>query len=103
VPYSVQCYVPRRAFEALDMPTIIAVAKLAGVERPRVESSTHKIPDYVPAGSVRVTCSMAMAACLVEAFTQQTERAENKQDGALVVDSALAAKALLDGMDEARR
>lgn len=103
MPYSVQCYLPRRAFDALDMRTIIAVAKLAGVERPRVESSTHRIPDSVPAGSVRVTCSLDMAACLVEAFTQQTERAEKKQDGALVVDSALAAKALLDGMAEAQR
>jgi hypothetical protein len=103
VPYSVQCYLPRRAFDALDMPAIITVAKMAGVERPRVESSTHKIPDYVPAGSVRVTCSLEMAACLVEAFTQQTERAEKKHEGALVVDSALAAKALLDGMEEANR
>ena len=59
---AVQTYVPRRAFEALDLPLVVKLAKLAGVDRPRVESSTHKIPANIPAGSTRVTCSLEMEA-----------------------------------------
>lgn len=93
---SVQAYLPRLAFEALDLKMIIAVAKLAGVDRPRVESSTFRIPAEQPASSVRVTCSLEMATCLIEAFTQQAERASARQDGPLIHASAAAAKALLD-------
>lgn len=96
---SVQAYLPRLAFDALDLKTIVAVAQLAGVERTRVESSTHKIPSEQPAASVRVTCSLEMALCLIEALRQQAARADERQEGALVVSSALAVKALLDAIE----
>lgn len=100
---SVQCYLPRLAFDALDVPAIIAVARIAGVERPRIESSTHKIPDSQPAGSIRITTSLDMALCLVEAFAQRAGKAETEQNGALIVACAKAVKSLFDAIDETRK
>ncbi len=100
---TVQCYLPRLAFEALDMPALVALARIAGVERPRVESSTHKIPASQPASSVRVTTNLEMALCLVEAFKQQAATAEAKGNGPLLIASAQAVKALFDAIDEARQ
>jgi hypothetical protein len=82
---AVQTYVPTRAFDALDMPLIVRLARLAGIDRPRIESSTHKIPSNIPAGSTRVTCSLEMAHALVEAFGQQAMRADERKDGERVL------------------
>jgi hypothetical protein len=99
---SVQTYIPRRAFDALDMPLIIKLARLAGIDRPRIESSTHKIPGNQPAGSVRITCSLEMALALVEAFRQQATRAEERGEPELLVASAHAVGKLFAAIDEAR-
>jgi hypothetical protein len=99
---AVQTYVPRRAFDALELPLIVHLAKLAGVDRPRVESSIHKIPSSIPAGSTRITCSLEMAFALVEAFKQQAMRAEGR-DADLVISSALAVANLLAAIDEYHR
>lgn len=99
----VQTYVPRRAFDALDLPKIVQIAKLAGIARPRVESSTHKIPANMPAGSIRLTCSWEMALALVEAFRQQAARAEDRQDGDLLIATAKTVAALLAAIDDLQR
>jgi hypothetical protein len=96
---AVQTYVPRRAFDALDLTLIVQLAKIAGVDRPRIESSTHKIPSNIVAGSVRLTCSLEMALALVESFRQQAVRAEGR-DADLVISSATACTALLAAIDE---
>ena len=77
---SVQAYLPRRAFEALDLPLIVRIATLAGIDRPRIESSTHKIPSNIPAGSTRVTCSREMALALVEALRTPGPRRHAEHD-----------------------
>lgn len=97
---SVQTYVPTRAFDALDMPLIVQLAKLAGIDRPRIESSTHKIPSSVPAGSTRVTCSLEMALALVEAFRQQARTAETAGDAALLVATTRAVTALFEAIED---
>lgn len=97
---SVQTYVPRRAFDTLDMPLIVRLARLAGIDRPRIEASTHKIPSSIPAGSTRITCSLEMALGLVEAFRQQAAQADARQDGELVIATAGAVKALLDAIED---
>ena len=96
----VQTYLPRRAFEALDLPLIVKLARLAGVDQPRVEYSTHKIPGNIPAGSIRVTCSFEMALALVEAFKQQALRAEERGESALLVGSTTTVAALLAAIEE---
>ncbi len=99
---SVQAYLPRRAFDALDLPLIVKLAKLAGIDSPRIESSTFKIPSNQAAGSVRITCSLEMALALLEAFRQQALRSEGK-DGELVIATAHAVGALLAAIDDTRR
>lgn len=99
----VQTYVPRRAFDALDLPKIVQIAKLAGIDHPRVEYSTHKIPASIPVGSTRLTCSWEMALALVEAFKQQAARAEDRQDGELLIATAKAVAALLAAIEDSQR
>ena len=98
---TVQAYIPRRAFDALDLPQIVRMATLAGIDRPRIESSTHKIPDNIPAVSTRVTCSLEMALALVEALRQQAARAGN--DGELHTATVHAKAALLAAIEEYHR
>ena len=100
---AVQTYLPRRAFDALDIPLVVKLARLAGVGQPRIESSTYRIPSNIPAGSTRVTSSLEMALELFEAFKQQALRAEKDNDGDLVVATANAVAALLAAIDEYRR
>ncbi len=100
---SVQVYLPRRAFDALDMPLIVQLAKLAGIDRPRIESSTHKIPSNLPAGSTRITCSLEMSLALAEAFRQQAARAEEAKDSELLIATAHAVAALFAAIDECQK
>jgi hypothetical protein len=95
VPFAVQAYVPRRAFDALDIPLVVRLAKLAGIDRPRIESSTHKIPANIRAGSTRVTCSLEMALVLVDAFRHLAAYAEEREDGELLSATAEAVGALV--------
>ena len=102
MPFSVQAHVPRKAFDALDLANIVGLAKVAGIDRPRVESSTHKIPNTYPFAVTRVTCSIEMALAIVEAFKLLASKAEEAHDTDLLIAVAHAVKALLDGADEAR-
>jgi hypothetical protein len=91
---SVQTYVPRRAFDALDIPQIVRMATLAGIDRARIESTTHEIPSSIPAASTRVTCSLEMALALLEALRQQATYAEEREDEGLLSATAEAVGAL---------
>ena len=97
---SVQAYVPRLAFDALDIPLIVRVATLAGIATPRLESSTDEIPASIPAGSTRVTCSLEMAHALVEALRQQAAYAEEREDAELLSVTAEAVGALSAAIDQ---
>jgi hypothetical protein len=97
---SVQAYLPRRAFDALDIPQIVRMATLAGIDRPRIESSTHRIPANIPAESTRVTCSLEMALALVEAFRQQIAYAEEREHEDLLSATAEAVGALRAAIGE---
>jgi hypothetical protein len=100
---AVQAYLPRPAFDALDLPLIVRLARLAGVDQPRVEYSTYRIPSNIRAGSTRVTCSFEMALALVEAFKQQAARTETANNRELLTASADAVAALLAAIDEYHR
>jgi hypothetical protein len=76
------------------------MATLTGIDRTRVESSTHEIPVDIPAGSTRVTCSLEMALALVDAFRQQATYAEEREDEALLSATAEAVGALSVAIEE---
>ena len=70
------------------------------MDRPRIESSTHKIPANIPAGSTRVTCSLEMALVLVDAFRHLAAYAEEREDGELLSATAEAVGALRAAIGE---
>ena len=98
----VQAYVLRRAFDAIDIPLVVRLAELAGVDLPRVTASTHRIPASVPAGSTRVTCSFEMSLALIEALRHRAMRAEKDEDDDLLIAISDALAALFAAIEKYR-
>ena len=92
---SLQCYLPRRAFEALDVAAIRDCAREMGVSPVRFEHSTH----HVPRVTTRLTCSIHMAVVFVECFARL---AESGQGNEITIPSAQAVSALFKAIDDAR-
>lgn len=100
---TVQCYLPRRAFEALDHAMIRATARIVGVERPRWEWSTTKIPNYAPPASGCLTVNDEMAICLVEALQQQLTKAIAKANRELADETRVAIERLTTAIETAKQ
>jgi len=95
----VECLIPCRAADALDLGTILRRAGAAGVAEPDLEAGPAKRGHE----RVHITCSVPMALFLVDEFRRLALASLPSADRTTRVDYGLAVAALLAGIDDARR
>jgi hypothetical protein len=95
---SAQFVVPRDAADALDIPMIIAAAERRGVKMPRIEMTTTD----AGAGKTRISCRVAVAILLTQAWISVAEHAPDTDAARqLVVSLAEATRAAFAAIDDA--
>jgi hypothetical protein len=94
-----QFVVPRRAYEALDVRAIVDQARRDGFARASVEANLRG----AGAGKIRLTCRVAIAVRLMDAWTQKAKNIDPARDQPLIDDCRLACLFAFGAIDAARK